>query len=130
MSARQRARRRVRAVVEQELLGRAATLAGLRETLQAARERLEGLEARWQPLHEGLESTSALVRFTPRTTVARALALHPGVAAVLTEHRLDRCERCPVRHDETLAELGRGHDIPLEQLLSHLDALLTAPAEG
>ncbi len=120
----QRVLDRLRCAVEQQVLGQAGSLAAFRGSIPAVQTRLEGLEARWPALREGLDQALALARFTPRTTVERALSLHPAVAAVLAEHQLDRCERCPVRHDETLEEVARGHDIPLAQLLSRLDALI------
>jgi hypothetical protein len=118
-----RVERRVREIVEQMVLSEAASLGGARASLEALSRRLEQLEAREVGLRTELDQGLALVRFTPATTVGRALALHPGVAALLAERGLDRCEGCPVRHDETLAELARGHDIPLVQLLSTLEAL-------
>jgi hybrid cluster-associated redox disulfide protein len=117
-------RRRVRRLVELQLLGEAATLAGLGEPLRDLERRMEKLEARLDGLHRALAQARAMGRLTPDTTVGRALRIHPGVAAVLAEHGLDRCEGCPVRHDETLAELARGHDLPLGQLLSRLEGLL------
>ncbi len=116
--------------VEQQLLSQQAALGDTRGRLDGLATRLDTLEGRWSPLREQLDAALAGVTFTPRTTVGRALSLHPGVTALLAEHGLDRCEGCPVRHDESLEELATGHDIPLEQLLSRLDALLAQPAEG
>jgi hypothetical protein len=118
-----RVERRVRRVVEEILLSEAASLGRSRAALDELGRQIGQLEARSNDLRAALDQGLSLVRFTAGTTVGRALGLHPGVAALLAEHGLDRCDGCPVRHDETLAELARGHDIPLEQLLSTLDAL-------
>jgi len=109
--------------VEQQVLSSVANLGDTRADMATADALITQLEARWTPLRQALDAALAPVRFTPRTTVAQALALHPGVVDLLAEYQLDRCERCPVRHDESLEELARGHDIPLDQLLSRLDAL-------
>ncbi len=109
--------------VEAQVLSSAASMGGARAGLADAEASIAGLEERWPPLRQALDEALAPVRFTPRTTVAQALALHPGVVRVLADHQLDRCERCPVRHDESLEELARGHDIPLDRLLSLPHAL-------
>ncbi len=114
----------LRRTVEQQLLSSAASMGGTRSELERATARMAALDEAYAPLEDALAQSMARVRFTPRTTVARALALHPGAVDVLAAHQLDRCSDCPVRHDETLDEVARGHDIPLEQLLSSLDALL------
>jgi hypothetical protein len=119
-----RVERRVARFVEQLLLGEAASLKALRPLLAAVEERIGAAEAHQRALQGELDEAMALARFGPATTVGRALALHPGAAAVLAARGLDRCEGCPVRHDERLDELARGHDIPLEQLLPELNALL------
>lgn len=126
----QRLSSRVRRATEQMLLSQTASLGSASTSRVRLEATLDQAEARWLPLRDLLDQALALVRFTPRTTVGRALTLHPGVATVLAEHQLDRCEGCPVRHDESLEEVARGHDIPLDQLLSRLDALLAPETEG
>lgn len=125
-----RLQRKLEQWVGTQLLGEAASLGSARQDLADLRERLDALEARMPALRSGLDQALTGLRFAPGTTVAQALDLHPGVAAVLAQHGLDRCDDCPVRHDETLEEVAGGHDIALEQLLSSLTTLLDAPSEG
>ena len=118
-----RLQRWIARTVEQQVLSSVASLSVARADIAAADTLIGQLETRWTALRQALDAALAPVRFTPRTTVAQALALHPGVVDLLATYQLDRCERCPVRHDESLEELARGHDISLDQLLSRLDGL-------
>ncbi len=125
-----RMQRKLEQWVTTQLLGDAASLRPIRAPLTALDGRIRALEARTIALREGLDQALEGVRFTPLTTVGQALDRHPRVAAVLADHGLDRCGHCPVRHDETLEEVARGHEIALEQLLSSLVACLDVPSEG
>ena len=116
--------------VQQQLLSQVGTIADITADARALEQRIDELEAVTVGLEQQIEEAVEGVRFTPRTTVARALALHSGTRGVLAEYQLDKCDSCPVRHDETLEEVATGHAIPLESLLSRLQALLRPGPEG
>ncbi len=115
--------------VQRALLSQAGTVAPLRADADALSLRIDELEAGVTELQAPLERAATRATFSPGTTVARALALHPEACTVLAGFQLDRCDSCPVRHDETLEEVARGHAIPLESLLSQLRVLQSPLSE-
>ena len=125
-----RIERKLAELVEVQLLAHTARLGPTRRGVDELTATMSAIEGRLPTLRASLDAALARMRFGPNTTVGQALDLHSGVNAVLASFQLDRCERCPVRHDETLEELARGHEIPLEQLLSRLEGLLEDSAEG
>ncbi len=128
MSIRQRLRARLARMAEQILLDRGASLGSVPPQAEALKARFEGLGDKAQALQAALQSARPLYALTPDTTVAIAWRLHPAVSRVFAGHHLARCTSCPVRHDETLAEVARGHGIDLDGLLAELQAALQQPA--
>lgn len=111
-------RERLRARVEAEIGPLSAAADGLRverrnqaRALASLRDRLDGLEALGGDFH-------------PDMTVHAAWRRHPGVARVFARYGLPDCLSCSVGVDESLAEAAEGYDLPPEQLLAELQALL------
>ena len=123
-------RQRISRHVQRQLLSRVGSLAAMGGRLAPLEQRIQALEDGARALESQLAQATERVRFTSRTTIARALALHPGARDVLAQHQLPHCDSCPVRHDETLEEAAAGHAIPLESLLSRLRALRSLSPEG
>jgi len=67
--------------------------------------------------------------FTLDMTIAKALAVHPGVAQVLAGFHLGGCAHCHLGQVETLGEVCAGYGIDSEKLLEVLESVLE-PAEA
>lgn len=61
--------------------------------------------------------------FIPEMTVDAALAAHPKARWVFAAYHIGGCNGCPESSNETLAEVAAGYRLPLERLLSDLNAL-------
>jgi hybrid cluster-associated redox disulfide protein len=64
--------------------------------------------------------------FQPDTVVAAALEMHPKARWVFAAYHLSGCTGCGRSVDETLAEVATGYQIPLDQLLGDLNALVAS----
>lgn len=62
--------------------------------------------------------------FHGEMTVHAAWRRHPGVAKVFASRGLPDCPSCAVGVDETLAEAADGYQIPRDELIAELQALL------
>jgi len=62
--------------------------------------------------------------FSPETRVAEALRIHPHARWVFAAYHIGGCNGCERASDETLEQVARGYDLPLERLLADLNALL------
>ena len=62
--------------------------------------------------------------FAPETIVAEALEMHPKARWVFAAYHLGGCNACERAPNETLQELADGYQIPLDQFLEDLNALL------
>jgi hypothetical protein len=80
-------------------------------------------ESREVPAEEQLPPGHLLERWT----VAEALAV-PGVAGILAEHGIVTCGRCPIAEMESLAEVQRGHGLPIATFAAPLEELLVSRA--
>lgn len=109
-------RRRVREL----LAARAELLASAQAEADALQRSLREAEPRVSRELARLDRTP----LGPGTTVHAAHARHPGVQAVFARYGLPRCPDCAVGADETLAEAAFGESLPLEALLTELNALL------
>jgi hypothetical protein len=65
-------------------------------------------------------------QFVAEMTVAEALALHPHARWVLAAWQLRGCVDCSAREAETLGEVARGYQLPLQRLLADLNGLPVA----
>ena len=61
--------------------------------------------------------------FEPQTVVADALSLHPKARWVFAAYHIGGCNGCERSSGETLEEVASGYGIPLDRLLSDLNAL-------
>jgi len=117
----ERLHRRLAREVEFYLLTQAGSLTTARAHGAALERGLVAAEAALGDLGTALAAAWTHARVGPTTTVGRALVRDPGAADILARHGLATCGDCPVRHDETLEELARGHQIPLDPLLLALN---------
>ncbi len=62
--------------------------------------------------------------FQPDTIVADALAMHPKTRWVFAAYHLGGCNSCERSPTETLRDVADGYQIPLDNLLRDLNALL------
>jgi len=69
-------------------------------------------------------TTTTERRFVPEMTVDAALALHPSARWVFAAYHIGGCAHCAISAEETLAEVAAGYELPLERMLSDLNALL------
>lgn len=61
--------------------------------------------------------------FAPDTIVADALSRHPKARWVFAAYHIGGCNGCERSSGETLEEVASGYGIPLDRLLSDLNAL-------
>jgi hybrid cluster-associated redox disulfide protein len=62
--------------------------------------------------------------FSPETRVAEALRIHPHARWVFAAYHIGGCNGCERASEETLEQVARGYDLPLERLLEDLNALI------
>jgi hypothetical protein len=62
--------------------------------------------------------------FSPETRVDEALLLHPKARWVFAAYHIGGCNSCERASDETLAEVAKGYELPLQRLLDDLNSLL------
>lgn len=65
----------------------------------------------------------AAVPFVATMSVDRAWSAHPDVPRVFRDFGLPSCNACAVRFDETLEEAAAAYSVPLDDLLTALNAL-------
>ena len=63
--------------------------------------------------------------FSPETRVDEALRIHPNVRWVFAAYHIGGCNGCERASEETLEQVARGYDFPLERLLADLNALVS-----
>ena len=71
--------------------------------------------------------------FVGDMTIEAALRRHPAARAVLARRHLPACDRCAVRHDETVEEAAAAYGFSAQALIDELNALLVShspPATG
>ena len=64
------------------------------------------------------------MNFVPHMTVGDALALHPSAKWVFAAYKIGGCSHCAMSDEETLEQVATGYQLPLEKLISDLNALL------
>ena len=119
----------LRQQVRRALLGRTGTIAGTAAALDGARRHLGVAERRLSGQGSALsrlEAERALLSgpFSPQMTVDQAWRRHPAAGQVFARHHLPGCQSCAVRFDETIAEAADAYGLPLDALLTQLNALL------
>jgi hypothetical protein len=62
--------------------------------------------------------------FSPETRVDEALLLHPKARWVFAAYHIGGCNSCERASVETLAEVAKGYELPLQRLLDDLNSLL------
>lgn len=110
----------------------AGTLTAPTAALQARIGALSGLdlrvEAQLRALHRRVEAEALRAGpFVADMTIEAALRRHPGARAALARRQLPACDRCAVRHDETVEEAAAAYGFALPVLLDELNALLSSP---
>ena len=94
---------------------------------------LSGTASRWMARADAVaDAAGALTRavgtrtgpFVPTMTVDHAWRRHPGVRGVFAARHLPACDRCAVRHDETLEEVAAAYGFALAELMRDLNSLL------
>jgi hybrid cluster-associated redox disulfide protein len=68
--------------------------------------------------------------FAPDTIVADALSRHPKARWVFAAYHIGGCNGCERSSGETLEEVASGYGIPLDRLLSDLNALAGSGTSG
>ena len=61
--------------------------------------------------------------FRTDMTVEQAFRQHAGARRVFAKFHLGGCSNCAISETETVAEVSEGYGIPLEMLMSELEAL-------
>jgi hypothetical protein len=61
-------------------------------------------------------------------TVDQAFRAHAGARRVFAKFHLGGCANCAISETETVEQVSEGYGIPLDLLMSELDALFAQPA--
>ena len=107
--------------VDQRLAEVSGELQRVRAQLQEARRYTD---ARLKEMGQGLHGELPALRFSPSMTIAEAMAVHPGVADVLSSFHLNSCSNCAISDVDTLEGASRSYGIDETALMAALDALL------
>lgn len=115
--------------------GRAAAAAPLRAEAAALRARAGGLAAQLGSVDAAVRalrrtqasSAAAAGPFVPDMTIDQAWRRHPRAREAFARRQLPACDRCAVRHDETVEEAASAYGFALPELLDELNALLPPP---
>ncbi|MBL8615555.1 MAG: hypothetical protein JNM72_08115 [Deltaproteobacteria bacterium] len=114
---------------------RSAGAAPLRAETAALRARLAGHTSLLHNVETGVrelrraQSSSILHMgpFVPHMTIDQAWRRHPRAREAFARRQLPACDRCAVRHDETVEEAASAYGFALPELLDELNALLSPP---
>ncbi len=93
------------------------------------KEARAALEARIDEVRREVRRNAGTLRFRPEMTIADAMQMHPGVAAVLAEFQLGGCSNCAVSDVDTLEGACRSYNLDLEALLAALNRLVDGKPE-
>lgn len=72
--------------------------------------------------------TAEELKFVSGMTVATALALHPKARWVFAAYHLGGCSTCGLSDTETLDEVARVYQLPLDRFLHDLNSLVVQTA--
>jgi len=68
------------------------------------------------------------VHFNKDMTVQDAFKTHAGARRVFAKFHLGGCSNCAISETETIEQVGEGYGIPLDMLMTELEALYTTGA--
>lgn len=68
--------------------------------------------------------TEKIRQFRPDMTVGEAMALHPDTHLVFTSYNLGGCSTCAINELETIEQVCKGYDVPLDSFMDSLNNLL------
>jgi len=71
-----------------------------------------------------MSSPDTKPKFTADMIVGDAMELHPEAPLVFASYHLGGCAHCGVNRMETIEDVCRSYDIPVEQLVDSLNNLL------
>jgi len=66
--------------------------------------------------------------FNKDMTVQDAFKMHAGARRVFAKFHLGGCSNCAISETETIEQVGEGYGIPLDMLMTELEALYTTGA--
>jgi hybrid cluster-associated redox disulfide protein len=66
--------------------------------------------------------------FSTDMTVDQAFRVHAGARRVFAKFHLGGCSNCAISESETIEQVSQGYGIPLDMLMSELEALYALPS--